>query len=406
MSEPVISARGLSKAYTVARAGSRPTTLAEAVVMCLTKPFARFRSETFWALRDVSFDLRAGEVLGVIGPNGAGKSTLLKILSRITEPTRGEADLHGRVGSLLEVGTGFHPELTGRENIFLNGAILGMRRRDIARQFDSIVEFAGTEAFLDMPVKRYSSGMFVRLAFAVAAHLSPDILIVDEVLAVGDLAFQRKCLDKMSEVAGREGRTVIFVSHNMAAVRKLCTRGLLLCGGAVGLEGKTDDVVAKYLALNAEAASATTELPLGDSHAAARALSVRTLRADGTPAAQFHIGEAWRIRVEFEVRRALPHVIAAAGLRNVEGFPLVTWWSAPSDLEPGKYFAEFTCELPLSAGDLNFTIGVSTHEHTVYYVEGVGAVAISEVALGEQPLRASGAGVLVTTQQPPIQPLP
>ena len=196
--------------------------------------------------RDVSFDVEAGEVVGIIGRNGAGKSTVLKILSRVTAPTSGLVRMRGRVGSLLEVGTGFHPELTGRENIYLNGSILGMRRRDITARLDEIVEFAEIEAFVDTPVKRYSSGMYVRLAFAVAAHLQPEILIVDEVLAVGDIAFQQKCLGKMKDVA-EQGRTVLFVSHNMASVRSLCTRGILLTQGRVELDGGVDEAIRAYL---------------------------------------------------------------------------------------------------------------------------------------------------------------
>ena len=202
--------------------------------------------EDFWALKDVSFEVRQGEVIGIIGRNGAGKSTLLKILSRITEPTEGRVTLSGRVASLLEVGTGFHPELTGRENIFLNGAILGMTRAEIAQKFDEIVAFAGTERFLDTPVKRYSSGMYVRLAFAVAAHLEPEILIVDEVLAVGDAEFQQKCLGKMGEVA-HSGRTVLFVSHQLAVVENLCQLGLLLDRGRVVKHGPIRDVIAAVL---------------------------------------------------------------------------------------------------------------------------------------------------------------
>jgi len=205
--------------------------------------------EFIWALRDVSFEVQHGEVLGIIGPNGAGKSTLLKILSRITEPTTGYAEIHGRVGSLLEVGTGFHPELTGRENVYLNGAILGMSRAEIRRKFDDIVSFAGVEKFIDTPVKRYSSGMQVRLAFAVAAHLDPEILIIDEVLAVGDAEFQKRCLGKMDEVS-RSGRTILFVSHNMAAVEGLCTRAVWLEDGAVRLLGLTTEVVSAYLSRN------------------------------------------------------------------------------------------------------------------------------------------------------------
>lgn len=202
--------------------------------------------EDFWALRDVSFEVQPGERVGIIGRNGAGKSTLLKLLSRITDPTEGRITLRGRLSSLLEVGTGFHPELTGRENIFLNGAILGMSRAEVKRKFDEIVDFSGVEKFLDTPVKRYSSGMYVRLAFAVAAHLEPEILVVDEVLAVGDAEFQKKCLGKMEEV-GKEGRTVIFVSHNMAAVRQICQKGIYLDEGKIKFYSKTDTCIQKYL---------------------------------------------------------------------------------------------------------------------------------------------------------------
>ncbi len=248
MSDLALSVRGLSKSYTIAhQATQKESTLAETVLQRLKRPFARSTKETFWALKDVSFDVKKGEVVGIIGRNGAGKSTLLKVLSRISEPTEGQIDLYGRVGSLLEVGTGFHPELTGRENVFLNGAILGMSRAEIKRQFDAIVDFAGVEKFLDTPVKRYSSGMYVRLAFAVAAHLRSEILIVDEVLAVGDAEFQKKCLGKMQDVA-HDGRTVLFVSHNMSAVYTLCNVGVLLRGGRMIRHGDVSSAIAAYSA--------------------------------------------------------------------------------------------------------------------------------------------------------------
>jgi ABC-type polysaccharide/polyol phosphate transport system, ATPase component len=240
-----VSIRGLSKCYRLAQNAAPYRTIQETIVQKLKNPFERPTYNEFWALNDVSFDVRRGDVVGVVGRNGAGKSTLLKLLSRITRPTKGEVRLYGRVGSLLEVGTGFHPELTGRENIYLNGAILGMRHREIQQQFDSIVEFAEVEKFLDTPVKRYSSGMYVRLAFAVASHLNPEILIVDEVLAVGDAQFQNKCLGKMGEVSREEGRTILFVSHNMAAISALCNRAVLLREGQLIKDGPTR-VVADY----------------------------------------------------------------------------------------------------------------------------------------------------------------
>jgi lipopolysaccharide transport system ATP-binding protein len=255
MTTPAIKAEGLSKLYRLEHGGHGSKTFRDLLTEMATAPLRRFRQirgsdasmEDFWAVQDVSFEIQPGEVIGVIGRNGAGKSTLLKILSRIVEPTRGQVTLRGRVASLLEVGTGFHPELTGRENIYLNGSILGMKKREIDAQFDEIVAFAEIERFLDTPVKRYSSGMYVRLAFAVAAHLQPEILIVDEVLAVGDADFQKKCLGKMREVSKGEGRTVIFVSHNMGAVTTLCSRALLLERGALVAEGPSSEVVDRYL---------------------------------------------------------------------------------------------------------------------------------------------------------------
>jgi lipopolysaccharide transport system ATP-binding protein len=241
-----ISVRELGKSYTIYHNQNRATTLAEAVAGRIKSPRRQPKREVFWALRKASFDVLRGQVVGVLGRNGAGKSTLLKILSRITEPTEGCVDLYGRVSSLLEVGTGFHGELSGRENIYLNGTILGMKRKEIERQFEAIVDFAGVEKFLDTPVKRYSSGMYVRLAFAVAAHLQSEILLVDEVLAVGDAQFQRKCLGKMKDAAAA-GKTALFVSHNMAAVSHLCTHGIFMEGGSVSFVGKTEEAVSQYL---------------------------------------------------------------------------------------------------------------------------------------------------------------
>ena len=254
MGDIAIRVENLGKMYRIGGRQERYKRFTETVMDTLAAPLRRLRTigqpippaETLWALKDVSFEVKKGEVVGIIGRNGAGKSTLLKILSRITEPTEGEVRLHGRVGSLLEVGTGFHPELTGRENIYLNGTILGMKRSEIERKFDEIVAFAEIEKFLDTPVKRYSSGMYVRLAFAVAAHLEPEILVVDEVLAVGDAQFQKKCLGKMDDVA-KGGRTVLFVSHNMAAIQNLCQTAILLNYGRVLTSGKTKLVIDKYL---------------------------------------------------------------------------------------------------------------------------------------------------------------
>lgn len=304
MSKPIIEVENLGKRYRLGRVGAR--SLRDE----LENGWRRLRgglpqedARDFWALRGVSFSVNEGEVLGIIGRNGSGKSTLLKLLSRITEPTTGRAILRGRVASLLEVGTGFHPELSGRENIFLNGAIMGMTRTEVQRKFDEIIDFAGVEQFLDTPVKRYSSGMRVRLGFAVAAHLEPEILIVDEVLAVGDAEFQRKCLGKMQDVA-TEGRTVLFVSHQMPMIQHLCPRALMLSRGKAMLDGEAADVIHEYLSENSidEAASCVdlTSPPRERSHY--RGLLRLEIRdSAGLPAARMIMGRAFHAKVHFEL---------------------------------------------------------------------------------------------------------
>jgi lipopolysaccharide transport system ATP-binding protein len=293
------------------------------------------REEEFYALRDVNFEVQQGEVLGVIGRNGAGKSTLLKILSRITEPTAGRVEIHGRVASLLEVGTGFHPELTGRENIFLNGAILGMRRTEIKAKFDEIVAFAEVEKFLDTPVKRYSSGMYVRLAFAVAAHLEPEILIVDEVLAVGDAEFQKKCLGKMQDVASREGRTVLFVSHNLGAVRALCSTAILLKQGQLTLNGTAAKVIDEYLTSSENQGGSI----IWDENRAPAANYIRfvgasVLNARGEPALNINCSETFTLAVEYCVLRPTPNLLIGFFMQTAEG--IMMCGSNDEDTSQGK----------------------------------------------------------------------
>lgn len=267
-----IKVENLGKAYRIGLKEQKKETLVAAIIDVIKTPFKNFKNisnlrklnsniddqDVFWANRNLSFEVKKGEVLGIIGKNGAGKSTLLKLLSRITEPTEGVIEIHGKVASLLEVGTGFNPELTGRENIFLNGTILGLTKKEIENRIDDIIEFSGIEKFIETPVKRYSSGMKVRLAFAVAAHLDPEILIIDEVLAVGDAEFQKKCLGKMQDVAGKEGRTVLFVSHDMAAVKNLCSRAILLQGGNLVKSGSPQEVIDFYLRTNTLSAQTNT----------------------------------------------------------------------------------------------------------------------------------------------------
>ncbi len=280
---PIISIDNLGKKYYISRQKGGYIALRDVITNTFKNPFAYAKhkakqlagtiiKDEFWALKNINLEIKQGEVVGIIGHNGAGKSTLLKILSQITPPTTGEARIRGRVGSLLEVGTGFHPELTGRENIFLNGAILGMAKKEMSKKFDEIVHFAGVEKFLDTPVKYFSSGMYVRLAFSVAAHLEPDILIVDEVLAVGDAAFQKKCLGKMDEITRKEGRTILFVSHNMQAIKSLCGKAVLLERGKVVLTGNTNEVVSRYLDILSDSV-------VNDPIAERKRISKATLRA-------------------------------------------------------------------------------------------------------------------------------
>jgi lipopolysaccharide transport system ATP-binding protein len=316
-SDIAIGAHNVSKSYRIVHE-HKATTIGESLIRKVKSPLARPTSETFWALKDIDFEIKKGDVVGIIGRNGAGKSTLLKILSRITAPTTGEITIRGRVGSLLEVGTGFHPELTGRENIYLNGSILGMTRREIESRFDAIVDFSGVEQFLDTPVKRYSSGMYVRLAFAVAAHLDPEVMIVDEVLAVGDSEFQKKCLAKMHDVA-RSGRTVLFVSHNMNSIQALCTTGLLLNKGQLVEAGPISNIVERYTGM-----METEEIDLSDVHRRQGTGDVRFTSV--TPSQNtFEVGEdkVFRMRVE----RMKPNsgqfkiMVAIAG----EGVGTVCW---------------------------------------------------------------------------------
>jgi lipopolysaccharide transport system ATP-binding protein len=348
MSEVAISVEGLGKRYRIEHQRDPYGRLTESLFDVLSTPWKRLRgqsretSEWFWALRDVSFELRHGQVVGVIGRNGAGKTTLLKVLSRITEPTVGFAKLWGRVGSLLEVGTGFHPELTGREYVFMCGAVLGMRRADITRKFDEIVEFAGVAQFLDTPVKRYSSGMQVRLGFAVAAHLEPEILFIDEVLAVGDLAFQEKCLGKINEVAG-EGRTVVFVSHNMGAISSLCPVSIWLDGGQVKKIGTTAEVIPEFVRSAGRSLNAGEVIIEADERLEAQVSRVRILSDAGALSPVAECSDAVTIEMLLDVRRRLPGLYAYLELRLPTGVTVLVSDSLDTtpnpldDVSPGHY---------------------------------------------------------------------
>ncbi|HUR55164.1 MAG TPA: ABC transporter ATP-binding protein [Gemmataceae bacterium] len=349
--KPAIRVDNISKKYRVGSGPKVASTLTETLTGGARRLANRLRGRTppddasvFWALQGVSFDVQPGEVVGVIGHNGAGKSTLLKVLSRIVEPTSGRAEVRGRLGSLLEVGTGFHPELTGRENVYMNGSLLGMSRREIARKFDEIVAFSGVEAFLDTPVKRYSSGMSVRLAFAVAAHLEPEILIVDEVLAVGDATFQRRCIDRMTELA-RSGRTILFVSHNMQLIPQLCRRAVLLKRGRVERVGPSGDVTREYLSGLVEGAR-SGDLADKPRTGSGKARFARAWLADdaGRPIVQFTSGDDLIVRTEIESTIAVPDVAVSVILVTQHGNRVVTSWTKEvgfrASLAPGRQALE------------------------------------------------------------------
>jgi lipopolysaccharide transport system ATP-binding protein len=359
---PIIEVEGVSKRYRLGEFSARTIReefeqflrrLRRAPGMGKDSP-AREKGTDFWALTDVSFDVRPGEVLGIIGRNGAGKSTLLKILSRITEPTSGRIRLRGRVASLLEVGTGFHPELTGRENVYLNGTILGMTKAEVTAKFDEIVAFAEVERFLDTPVKRYSSGMYVRLGFAVAAHLEPEILVVDEVLAVGDVEFQKKCLGKIQNVSVNEGRTVLFVSHNMTAVTTLCSRAILLSAGRIDKVGAVKEVTDHYLSRGEAAGEIRTRLwndvesAPGDDRVRIRRIEV--LRDEGDPLSQITMDSPFRVVVDYWSLVDGGNLIVELILRARDGSPVFHSMSTENHMEAGhpdqQGLFRTTCHVP------------------------------------------------------------
>jgi lipopolysaccharide transport system ATP-binding protein len=416
MMEPAIRAAGLGKQYRIGQRRPGHTTLREAVMSTLARPFLRAdgasrvppADDTIWALRDVSFDIQHGEVVGLIGRNGAGKSTLLKILSRIVEPTTGEVDLYGRVGSLLEVGTGFHLELTGRENIYLNGSILGMKRREIEAKFTEIVDFAEVGVFIDTPVKHYSSGMYMRLAFAVAAHLDPDILIIDEVLAVGDSHFQQKCLRKMHEVS-RAGRTVLFVSHDMAAISRLCDRALLFEGGRLVQDGATADVVRRYVqeGIGTTAAREWQDPRLAHPEAIVRLHAVRVRETNGDVVETVDVHDPVVIEVEYEVLEDGHIIVADLQFRNDDGVTLFgtgdhdQWRRRPR----GRYTSTVWIPGDLLAEGLHFvTAGCSAREPYRPQFRETDAVAFQVVDKSTTgSFRAEDAGRLVGVVRPALR---
>ena len=396
-----IRVKGLGKKYRIAHETAAYKTLGETVTNTVKAPFRRLTggapartTEEFWALKDVSFEVKRGEVVGIIGRNGAGKSTLLKILSRITTPTEGTVEVHGRIGSLLEVGTGFHPELSGRENIYLSGSILGMKRDEIDAKFEEIVKFAEMEKFLDTPVKRYSSGMYVRLAFAVAAHLEPEILIIDEVLAVGDAAFQKKCLGKMGDVA-KEGRTVLFVSHNLASISDLCERTLLVQEGRIVEDGETTRVLNVYLKQSGVRNSGG--YIQDDAHVGASGdfFFRRACLVDGTHEVitSQPVLAPFKLLVEYEIINPIASIRMMGAVYHIDG-QLITTFNHTDDqrfpmleAKPGLYRAVVDFTLPLAVGDYYISLavkpspGVWERGTSIEWVER--AVDFSVVSTGE-----------------------
>ena len=394
MTAAAIAVRELGKRYVIAHRDEAGDRLSSAMEAAIRSPLrwarqwrdrASRRREEFWALRDVSFSVAHGEAVGVVGRNGAGKSTLLKLLSRITEPTTGEIRYRGRVTSLLEVGTGFHPDLTGRENIYLNAAILGMRRAEIARRFDEIVAFSEVERVLDTPVKRYSSGMYVRLAFGVAAHLEPEILLVDEVLAVGDAAFQKKCLGKMGSVVA-EGRTVLLVSHTMAAVSSLCSRALLIEGGCLRRSGAPKDVIDEYLAGTrslAETALAARADRLGDGRV--RFVAVTVCNRAGEPAGTLRSGEdaAFHIELDLGAQDSIGNVVVQIKFTGSMGQPLFACLTRAACAEPltlrrGRRLVCRIPRLPLASGKYTYSVWCKVGEELADLVSGAGTLDVEE----------------------------
>jgi lipopolysaccharide transport system ATP-binding protein len=404
--KPIIKVEGLGKQYRIGVRFQQFATLRDSLSRAVRKPLDVLRSNgdsgMFWALKDVDFEVAPGEVVGVVGRNGAGKSTLLKILSRITQPTTGSAELYGRVASLLEVGTGFHPELTGRENVFLNGAILGMRKAEISRKFDEIIAFAEIERFIDTPVKHYSSGMYVRLAFAVAAHLEPEILIVDEVLAVGDSQFQKRCLGKMNEVA-KSGRTVLFVSHNIRAVAQLCDNCIWIDEGQVASRGPSQDVVVDYLtSVQPQKMDGLITDEMHEHETPELSFTrVALLDENCNPVPAVYFGDTLRFRAEFEVRTPLEQVRLGLAVHRFDEAVVcaVQHTDAALDLlnlQPGRYIANIQVEVPLIPGF--YYVALFAKPHGGYWTSGDRSLDYvpHALAFNVEEISAGGGTVLPT----------
>ncbi|MCH8344541.1 MAG: ATP-binding cassette domain-containing protein [Planctomycetes bacterium] len=361
-----------------------------------------------WALSDVSFEVERGQILGVVGPNGSGKSTLLKLIAGITAPTEGWIATRGRIGSLLEVGTGFHTELTGRENVFLNGAILGMKASEIRQRFDEIVEFSGIERFIDTPVKRYSSGMYTRLAFAVAAHLDPDILLVDEVLAVGDRAFQRKCLSRIENLR-ETGQTIFLVTHATATIQRYCTRAIRLENGRVIAIGAPHEIVEHYIqdvdGVSGRHPTPFIEVPPPDTKTLGQVVGILVMDDEDRERAVFRLGEPIRVRLTFELDEPCRQTVVALGLVTFDGVWLTTQWSESCDLGRGRYQVTFEFDAQFNSLSLQIGFGLSSQDVPVHSQHDLGKVVIQNVFTdGSRPRGDASNGVVVSRSRPGISP--
>jgi len=382
--KPIIEVKNIGKKYQISHNRGGYVALRDVIMETIKHPFRFLKikakevtgmqtKEDFWALKNINFTVEKGEAIGIIGSNGAGKSTLLKILSQITPPTEGEIIMRGKVGSLLEVGTGFHPELSGRENIFLNGAILGMTKKEIEKKFDKIVEFSGVERFLDTPVKRYSSGMYVRLAFAVAAHMEPDILIVDEVLAVGDAEFQKKCLGKMDEITKSEGRTVLFVSHNMNAIQSICKRCILLQDGKILKIGTSDEIISNYL--DEKKNQPVAFFPEPNIHKKRAHISkIAIIDAKGNHSSHLNMSAPFTFEIDYELKENEPaYVVLKLFKASIPGTYITVSLSNDNNQknysEKGKYKATVKIDPFLNAGTYSILVGVAVN--TESYLDSI-----------------------------------
>ena len=397
--KPILEIQNIGKKYQIQHLTGGYLSLRERMMSAIK--FQRNEKEDFWALKDVSFEVQPGESLGIIGKNGAGKSTLLKILSKITPPTTGRIVSRGRIASLLEVGTGFHPELTGRENVFFNGSLLGMKRREIEAKFDEIVDFSGVEKFLDTPLKHYSSGMQLRLAFAVAAFLEPEILIIDEVLAVGDAEFQKKCLGKMEDVS-KSGRTILFVSHNMGSIKSLCKQAILLDGGQIRVKDSIQNVIEQYF-LQTKNEDGVWEFTKPKESVPGFVKKLMLTSVEGASLISVPMMEPFCLKIQFTITEYIKHFIIGVGMTTLEDFSVRTVWSKAVDISPGDYEAVFEEKTVFfGPGKYKIILGLSSREQSFQYLPEAAIIEI-ENSVEKDKVINSALGIILNPMESKIE---